>query len=572
MAETPPSYVGIALGITSQNWSELGFGDDPSVASTTDINLVAERITAILLIRMVAWIEPPGTFCDLSTSTVCRELLSKPNSWPSSLTEQIMEELKKYVRFILSGYNDVPYHNFEHCYHVTLSANKLIDMIVNVAPGETRALTFGFRDDPLMQLVVIFSSLIHDVEHQGIPNRQLALEDDILAIQYNDQSIAEMRSVFIAFSELLKPDYESLRNVIFPVKDDYLRFRAATVNLVLSTDLASPDRTQIGKSKWKEAFGDEYETVERKVRMELGRRQSLNARGPPRRANVTHSRTRRMSAYSFMSDLSHEPRITDDDSESLTPENSDIEDSEQALASGDISGTPGDKSTPQKSRRKSFDSMDAVSVVSHGSGTLTGMALKFQRRLSSIGTGATSSQRSTKSRNPRLGLLRTVDLSGEAMETYRKQGIRVSATGAYTDCTDPTSASVEAIDQLRETVIMEVIMKTADVAHNLQSFEHMVIWSNRLFLELKRAFVQGRGADPQEGWFNNQIGFLESYLMPLARKLDDTGIFGDTRGSLFESIVEESKERWMREGASCTVNVIREGHLLFPESESDPDM
>jgi hypothetical protein len=101
--------------------------------------------------------------------------------------------------------------------------------------------------------------------------------------------------------------------------------------------------------------------------------------------------------------------------------------------------------------------------------------------------------------------------------------------------------------------------------------EHMTKWSNRLFLELKKAYVQGRGADPQEGWFKNQIGFLEAYLLPLARKLDDTGVFGDTRGSMFEKIVEDSKERWMKEGASCTTEIIREGHLLFPEADSEDE-
>lgn len=574
MAETLPPHIGIALGITNQDWSELSRGDDPAVAATSDICLVAERITAMLLVRVVAWTQPPGTFSDLSTSTVCRELLTNPVLWPASISEDVMEELKKYVHFILSGYNDVPYHNFEHCYHVTASINKLIDMIVNVTPGEVRPCTFGFRDDPLMQLVMVFSALIHDVEHQGIPNRQLALEDDALAIQYNDQSIAEMRSTFIGFSELLKPDYESLRKVIFPVKEDYLRFRSAVINLVLTTDLASPDRTQIGKSKWKEAFGDDYETVERKIIKQLERRQSFKAAN--RRGSTSHPKSRRMSAYSMMSELSVEsPKIelSDDESASLTPDNSD-DDEEVELHAPRIRLPVGigEASPTHRSRRKSGDSF-TMSVTSAASGNLSGMALKFQRRLSSIGGGSalSVSGQPTKPHNTRLGLLRTVDLSGEAVETYRKQGVRVSATGASTDHVAPAVLALEEVDELRKTVVMEVIMKAADVAHNLQSYEHMTKWSKRLFLELKKAFVQGRGADPQEGWFKNQTGFLEAYLLPLARKLDDTGVFGDTRGSMFAKIVEDSKERWMKEGASCTTDIIREGHLLFPEADSEDE-
>ena len=59
--------------------------------------------------------------------------------------------------------------------------------------------------------------------------------------------------------------------------------------------------------------------------------------------------------------------------------------------------------------------------------------------------------------------------------------------------------------------------------------------------------------------------------MPLARRLDDTGVFGDERGAIFAEIVEENRERWTREGVSLTANVIREGMLIFPEEESDAE-
>jgi hypothetical protein len=54
------------------------------------------------------------------------------------------------------------------------------------------------------------------VNHLGIPNAQLVQENHPLAIQYNDQSIAEQRSLFLGFNELLKPNYEHLQTVMFP--------------------------------------------------------------------------------------------------------------------------------------------------------------------------------------------------------------------------------------------------------------------------------------------------------------------------------------------------------------------
>jgi hypothetical protein len=592
---TVPTCVGMALGLTSQDWTTMGVSEDPAVAASADLDTTVERITSLLLIRIVAWIQPRGTFTDLSTTTICRQLLVRPESWPESVTPQVMEQLLQFVKVILSRYNDVPYHNFEHCYHVTISTNKFIDMIVGSSAGEPRAYTYGYRDDPLMQLVQVFSALIHDVEHRGVPNRQLAMEDDVLAIQYNDQSIAEMRSLNIGFSELLQSEYTGLRETLFPQDDDYRRFRTATVNLVLTTDLASPDRAQLGKSKWKEAFGDPYETVERKVLKQMERRLSLKGK------KSSYLPSRRMSAQSIMSELSLDSRLMpegdleDDSSVSISLDNSDNEgggaeksDSEAAVVGGgkyvdragplfrppQTNSEDGDGEerltlTPRSNSKIRKKSMD---TTGSGDDNLNGMALKFHRRLSSIGNTNTSGA-SKKHRSSRLGLLRTVDLSGEELETYSNQKkVRPSATGATTDSLAALVIPPEEIDSLRETVVMEIIMKAADVAHNLQGWEQMAKWSNRLFLELKKAYVTGRGDDPQGGWFNNQIGFLEAYLLPLARKLDDTGLFGDTRGAIFAQVVVENKERWMQEGMSLTANIIREGHLQFPEAYSDEEI
>lgn len=74
---------------------------------------------------------------------------------------------------------------------------------------------------------------------------------------FNDQSIQEQRSLKVAFEELLKSKYNLLYSVMFPNENEYRHFRITVIDAVLSTDIASPDRSQVSKSKWKEAFGDE---------------------------------------------------------------------------------------------------------------------------------------------------------------------------------------------------------------------------------------------------------------------------------------------------------------------------
>lgn len=92
----------------------------------------------------------------------------------------------------------------------------------------------------------------------------------------------------------------------------------------------------------------------------------------------------------------------------------------------------------------------------------------------------------------------------------------------------------------------------------------MVKWSNRLFLELKKAHKEGRGGDPKNNWFENQIGFLESYLLPLARRLEDMGVFGDVIGPVFARLVEANRDRWMTDGLGVASNIILEGGRKFP--------
>ena len=51
--------------------------------------------------------------------------------------------------------------------------------------------TKGISSDALMQFGVVFSALIHDVDHLGVPNAQLIQEKPDFAAKYNSKSIAE---------------------------------------------------------------------------------------------------------------------------------------------------------------------------------------------------------------------------------------------------------------------------------------------------------------------------------------------------------------------------------------------
>ena len=122
-------------------------------------------------------------------------------------------------------------------------------------PLPHRSSTFGIATDPIIKFCLVYAALIHDVDHQGIPNRQLSRENHPLALLYNDKSIAEQNSLKVAFSTLMDPRFAELRHTLCPTSEDQFEFRRIVIDLVMCTDIASPERMQITKSKWAEAFG-----------------------------------------------------------------------------------------------------------------------------------------------------------------------------------------------------------------------------------------------------------------------------------------------------------------------------
>jgi hypothetical protein len=63
--------------------------------------------------------------------------------------------------------------------------------------------TTSIASDPLTQFTIVFSALIHDVDHTGVPNGQLIKEEAHVATLYNNKSVAEQNSLDLAFELLM---------------------------------------------------------------------------------------------------------------------------------------------------------------------------------------------------------------------------------------------------------------------------------------------------------------------------------------------------------------------------------
>eukprot|EP00980_Cylindrotheca_fusiformis_P011526 scaffold2711_cov100-Cylindrotheca_fusiformis.AAC.1 len=84
--------------------------------------------------------------------------------------------------------------------------------------------SYGITSDPLTQFSVVFSAIIHDLDHPGVTNAQLVKENTRSA-QIFKKSVAEQNSVELAWGMLMGKEYEAFRACIYHTEDDLKRFR-----------------------------------------------------------------------------------------------------------------------------------------------------------------------------------------------------------------------------------------------------------------------------------------------------------------------------------------------------------
>lgn len=174
---------------------------------------------------------------------------------------ELQESLREYVRAIASLYNDNSFHNFEHASHVTMSVMKLLSRIVapNIASDDARELhdhTYGITSDPLTQFAVVFSAMLHDVDHLGVPNTQLVKEGISLAGLYKNKSVAEQNSIDLAWALLMEERFEPFRKAIYSTTSELKRFRQLVVNTILATDIMDKELKTLRNARWDKAFSE----------------------------------------------------------------------------------------------------------------------------------------------------------------------------------------------------------------------------------------------------------------------------------------------------------------------------
>ncbi|XP_017882584.1 cAMP-specific 3',5'-cyclic phosphodiesterase 4D [Ceratina calcarata] len=183
--------------------------------------------------------------CDVSVSSSVREWLRSPafdaRQWEDEelllMLQTMFVELdlpqkfniplpilRNFLYEVYNNYNEVPFHNFRHCFCVA-------QMMYAIC----WAVDLPSRISDLEVLILIVSCICHDLDHPGYNNIYQINARTELALRYNDISPLENHHCSVAFRVLEAPEcniLSSLDNATYRV------VREGIIRCILATDMA----------------------------------------------------------------------------------------------------------------------------------------------------------------------------------------------------------------------------------------------------------------------------------------------------------------------------------------------
>jgi 3'5'-cyclic nucleotide phosphodiesterase len=118
---------------------------------------------------------------------------------------------------------------------------------------------------------------------------------------------------------------------------------------------------------------------------------------------------------------------------------------------------------------------------------------------------------------------------------------------AFSQTTQSTDTTLVTVNR-KATIVIEHLIQASDVAHTMQHWHVYRKWNERFFLECYQAYRDGRAEkDPAEGWYEGEIGFFDFYIIPLAKKLKDCGVFGVSSDEYLNYAIRNRQE-WETRG------------------------
>ena len=108
----------------------------------------------------------------------------------------------------------------------------------------------------------------------------------------------------------------------------------------------------------------------------------------------------------------------------------------------------------------------------------------------------------------------------------------------------------------KATIVIEHLIQASDVAHTMQHWHIYRKWNERFFIECYKAYKEGRAEkNPAEGWYQGEMGFFDFYIIPLAKKLKDCGVFGVSSDE-YLNYAMRNRQEWETRGKEIVDEMI----------------
>jgi hypothetical protein len=121
------------------------------------------------------------------------------------------------------------------------------------------------------------------------------------------------------------------------------------------------------------------------------------------------------------------------------------------------------------------------------------------------------------------------------------------------------SDDVDSNDVLdrKASIALEQIIQASDVAHTMQHWHVYCKWNEKLFMERYAAFQSGDSLDdPCKNWYDGELSFFDKYVVPLASRLREYGIYGASSEEYYGFAIENRRE-WEMKGRDVVASLIR---------------
>jgi hypothetical protein len=119
----------------------------------------------------------------------------------------------------------------------------------------------------------------------------------------------------------------------------------------------------------------------------------------------------------------------------------------------------------------------------------------------------------------------------------------------------------------KATIVIEHLIQASDVSHTMQHWHIYRKWNERLFHEMYLAYQTGHADnDPSESWYKGEMGFFDFYIIPLAKKLKDCGVFGVSSDE-YLNYAQKNRQEWESRGQDVVASMIEKFSVMYADHD-----